>query len=132
MILMMLISFLLFCLILLLPRLSAIPLILISLHHLLLHLRLRLRLHLHPLILIRTLLMLVLLFTLTLILVLPLLSLHLNLSSLLRLLHLPRMPETLDLPLCRMSLVLGALVAPCVNVLEVMSCTGLSPIISLS
>ena len=111
----MLISFLLFCLILLLllPRLSAIPLILISLHHLLL--RLRLRLCLHPLIPIRTLLMLVLLFALALILVLPPLSLHLNLSSLLRLLHLPRMPETLDLPLCRMSLVLGALVAPCVN-----------------
>ena len=114
MILMMLISFLLFCLILLLPRLSAIPLILISLHHLLLHLRLCLRLHLHPLILIRTLLMLVL-FALALILVLALLSLHLNLSPLLHLLHLPRMPETLDLPLCRMSPVLGALVAPCVN-----------------
>src|SRR3984885_11217503 len=113
MILMMLISFLLFCLLLLLPRLSAIPLILISLHHLLL--RLRLRLHLHPLIPIRTLLMLILLFALALILVLPPLSLHLNLSPLLRLLHLPRMPETLDLPLCRMSLVLGALVAPCVN-----------------
>ena len=110
MILMMLILFLLFCLILLLllPRLSAIPLILISLHHLLLHLRL------HPLIPIRTLLMLVL-FALALILIRPPLSLHLNLSSLLRLLHLPWMPETLDLPLCRMSLVLGALVAPCVN-----------------
>ena len=59
--------------------------------------------------------MLVLLLALALILVLAPLSLHPNLSPLLRLLHLPRMPETLDLPLCRMSLVLGALVAPCVN-----------------
>jgi hypothetical protein len=39
---------------------------------------------------------------------------HLNLSPLC-LLHLPRMPETLGLLLRRMLLVLGALVAPCVN-----------------
>ena len=57
--------------------------------------------------------MLVLVFAL--ILILATLSLHLSLNPLFRLLHLPRMPETLGLPLHRMSLVLGALVAPCVN-----------------
>jgi len=107
------------------PSPSCLSLIVIFPHHLLLHLCLLI------LILIWTLLMLVLsslilvlvhilvlihilILVHILALILVLLSLHLNLS-LLCLLHLSWMPETLGHLLLLMSLVLGALVAPCVN-----------------